>query len=149
MYYTSYESRRVALSVLGAETYAFVDAFDFEYRAKTDLGKLLDRRVSLPIFTDSKSGFDFITKCSQTQERRLMIGVQAVGDAYAVQDIGKSVSFVVRTILLMVSQKSASIVLYATFYRLKSVILAWNNELFVASMELHQPNIRLLHLFAT
>ena len=70
-----YKSRRVARSVLSAERYAFVDASDFACCAKTDLEKLLDRRVSLSIFTDSKSLFYIIMKCSQTQERRLMIGL--------------------------------------------------------------------------
>ena len=35
---------------------------------------------------DSKSLFDVITKCSKTQERRLMINLQAFRDAYAVYD---------------------------------------------------------------
>ena len=87
LHYASYKSRRVARSVLGAEMYAFAHAFDFAYCPKTNLEKLLDRRVSLSIFTDSKSLFDVITKCSQTQERRLRIDLQAVCDAYAVRDI--------------------------------------------------------------
>ncbi len=88
-YYVSYKSRRVARSVLGAETYAFVDAFDFAYCAEADLAGLLDRRVSLFIFTDSKSLFDVITKCSHTKERRFMIDLQAVRDAYVLHDISK------------------------------------------------------------
>ena len=87
LHYASYKSRRVVRSVLGAETYAFADAFDFAYCAKIDLETLLDSFVSLSIFTDSKSLFDVITKCSHTQERRLMINLQAVRDAYAVHDI--------------------------------------------------------------
>ncbi len=73
LHYASYMSRRVTRSVPGAETYAFADPFDFAYCAKTDLEELLDHRVSLSIFTDSNSLFDVIKKCSQTQERRLMI----------------------------------------------------------------------------
>ena len=73
--------------MLGAETYAFADAFDLAYCAKTDLEKLLDRRVSLSVFTDSKSLFDVIAKSSHTQEIRLMIDQQAVSDAYAVHDV--------------------------------------------------------------
>ncbi len=73
LHYASYKSRRVARSVLGAETYAFADAYDFAYCAKRDLEDILDRTVPLEIYTDSKSLFDVITKCSQTQKRRLMI----------------------------------------------------------------------------
>ena len=68
--------------------YAFADAFEFDYCAKTDLEKLLDRRVSLFIFTDSKSLFDAISKCLHTQEGRLMIDLQTDRDAYAVYEIG-------------------------------------------------------------
>ena len=82
LHYAGYKSRRVARSVLGAETYAFADAFDFVYCAKTDLEELLDHRVSLSIFTDSVNLFDVITKCFQTQKRRLMIDLQAVREAY-------------------------------------------------------------------
>ncbi len=54
---------------------------------KKDLEKLLERRVSLTIFTDSKKLFDVITKCSQTQEGRLRADLQSSRDAYAVHDI--------------------------------------------------------------
>ncbi len=37
--------------------------------------------------TDSKSLFDVITKCSKKQERRLMIDLQAVRDAYKAHEI--------------------------------------------------------------
>ena len=77
----------MARSVLGAEAYAFADAFDFADCAKRDREKLLDRRVSLSIFTDSKSLFVAITKCSQTQQRLLMIDIQAALDAYPVHEI--------------------------------------------------------------
>ena len=36
LHYVSHKSRRVTRSVLGAETYAFADAFDFAYCAKKD-----------------------------------------------------------------------------------------------------------------
>ena len=55
LHYIRSKSLRVARSVLGAETYAFAEAFDFAYCAKIDLEKLLDRRISLCIFTDPKA----------------------------------------------------------------------------------------------
>ena len=39
------------------------------------------------MFADSKILFDVITKCFQTQEKRLMIDLQAVRDAYLCQEI--------------------------------------------------------------
>ncbi len=87
LHYASYKSRRVARSVLGAETYAFADAYDFAYCAKRDLENILGRRVPLEMYTDSKGLFDVITKWSQRQERRLMIDLQAVRDAYNSHEI--------------------------------------------------------------
>ena len=87
LHYSSYKRRRVARSVLGAEIYAFADACDFAYCAKRDLESILDRTVPLEIYTNSRSLFDLLNKCSQTQERRLMIDLQGVWDAYKSQDI--------------------------------------------------------------
>ncbi len=61
LHYASYKSRRVARSVLSAETYAFSDAYDFAHCAKRDLECILDRTVPLEIHTDSKTLFDVIT----------------------------------------------------------------------------------------
>lgn len=76
--YASYKSHLLARSVLGAETYAFADAYNFRYYAKHDLQNFLRRRVSLSMFTDSKSLFDVITKCPQTQDYLLMIDLKAL-----------------------------------------------------------------------
>ncbi len=89
LHYASYKSRRVARSVLGAEMYAFADAFDFPYCAKAYLEKLWHLRVSLSISTGSKGFLDVIKKCSETQQQRLIIDLQAVRDAYAVHGISK------------------------------------------------------------
>ena len=80
-------TRRVTRSFLGAETYAFGDAYDFAYCAKKDLEALLERNVYLKMITDSKSLFDVITQCSQTLEKRLMIDLQSVRDAYQCHEI--------------------------------------------------------------
>ncbi len=82
LHYASCKSRKVARFVLGAETYAFANAYDFSYCPKNDLEAILERNVHLTMFIDSKSLFDVITKCSQTQERHLMIYLRAVRDAY-------------------------------------------------------------------
>ncbi len=74
----SYKSSREARSVLVAETYVFADTFYFSNCAKRDLAKLLDRRVSLSMSTDSKDLFDVVTKCSHTQKRHLMIDLQTI-----------------------------------------------------------------------
>ncbi len=57
-------------------------------------------------------------------------------------------SFVVGRILPMVYRKSASVMTCTTCCWLESVILSYSKGLFVDKLELHQPAIRLLHLFA-
>lgn len=93
LHFVSHKSKRVARSVLGAETYAFADAFDFSYCAKNDLEQILNKKVPLHIITDSKSLFDVITQCSNTSERRLMIDLEAVREAYESHSIS-NVGFV-------------------------------------------------------
>lgn len=89
--FSSHKSRRIVRSVLGGEVYAFADAFDSAYTLKMDLENILERKISLQMFTDSKSLFDIITKCSGTTEKRLLIDIKAVREAYErfeVSDVG-------------------------------------------------------------
>ena len=62
--------------------YAFSDGFDAAYMIRHDLQVLFHRNIPLKMFTDSKQLFDVITKSSSTTERRLMIDVAAVREAY-------------------------------------------------------------------
>ena len=73
--YTSYKSRRIVRSVLGGETYAFVDAFDTGFILRHDISRILNRDIPLRIFTDSLSLFNVIVKSTTTTERRLMIDI--------------------------------------------------------------------------
>lgn len=80
--YSSHKSRRVVRSVLGGETYAFADGLDYGLSLKHDLEQMLGRKLGLRMFTDSKSLFDVISKNSTTTEKRLMVDVQAMREAY-------------------------------------------------------------------
>ncbi len=90
------------------------------------------------IFTDSKILFDYITKCSQTQERRLMIDLQAVCDAYAVHDIS-NVSFV----------RGPNDPAFHYLLQTGKCDFIENSGFFVPGMQPHKSAIYLLHLFAT
>lgn len=87
LHYASYKARRVTRSVLGAETYAFADAFDFAYTLATDLREMTGLPLPLTMCTDSRSLFDLITKDSTSTERRLMIDISAVRSAYEKAEI--------------------------------------------------------------
>ena len=74
LHYASYKSRRVTRSVLGAEVYAFADAFDLSYVKRHDLEAMLGQRIPLQMLTDSRSLFDVI--------QRLMIDIKDVRESY-------------------------------------------------------------------
>lgn len=85
--FSSHKSRRIVRSVLGGKVYAFADSFDASYTIKRDLEAMLNRPVRLKMFTDSKSLFDIITNCSGTTEKRLLIDIKAVREAYEIFDV--------------------------------------------------------------
>ena len=91
LHFSSHKSRRIVRSVLGGEVYAFADAFDYAYTMRHDLQSLLGQDIPIQMFTDSKSLFDVITKCSHTTEKRLMIDISTVRKAYEnfeISDVG-------------------------------------------------------------
>jgi hypothetical protein len=61
---------------------AFADGFDAAYSLKHDLQTVQKRSVDILMYTDSLSLFDVITKSSTTAEKRLMIDVVVVREAY-------------------------------------------------------------------
>lgn len=91
LHYSSHKSRRVVRSVMGGEVYAFADGFDFGITIRHDLQRIIGKKLSLSIFTDSKCLFDVITKHTTTTEKRLMIDIKAVREAYErmeISDVG-------------------------------------------------------------
>ena len=61
--------------------------FDMAFTIRQDLSKMMNRNIKLTMLTDSKSLFDVITKCSQTTEKRLMIDISVVREAYEENEI--------------------------------------------------------------
>ena len=89
--YRSYKCRRKTRSALASECHAFADAFDYSYLLKYDIEQLLQQRIPIQMFTDSKSLFDVIVRASMSSERRLMIDISATREAYErneIADIG-------------------------------------------------------------
>ena len=73
--YSSKKSKRVVRSIMGGEVYAFADGFDRSFVIRKDLEKMLNIKIPLHCYTDSKQLFDSITKGQQTTEKRLMIDI--------------------------------------------------------------------------
>ena len=75
--------------MLGAEIYAFADAFDAAHALRSDLKDMLSKEVPLQMYTDSKSLFDVLTKNSSTLEKRMMIYLAASREAYKSGEISE------------------------------------------------------------
>lgn len=89
LHYSSSKSKRVARSVLGSEMYAFADGFDYAFCVKKDLEKILARPIRLEMLTDSKCLFDVITRSSTFREKRLLIDIAVVKEAYNKHEISR------------------------------------------------------------
>jgi hypothetical protein len=88
MFWSSHKSRRVTRSVLGSETMALADAFDMAHALKHDMEMIIKQKVPIVILTDSLSLFDVITRASITAEKRLMIDLCVVKQAYERSEVG-------------------------------------------------------------
>lgn len=89
--FSSYKSKRIVRSVLGAETYSFADCFDSAYTLKDELYRVFRKTVTIAMLTDSGCLFDVVVKSTRTSEKRLMIDIATARDAYEkfeIDDIG-------------------------------------------------------------
>jgi hypothetical protein len=64
-----------------------VHGFDLAFCVKATLDLVLNTDVPLVICTDSKSLYDCLVKLGTTQEKRLMIDVMCIREAYKRQEI--------------------------------------------------------------
>ena len=87
LHYSSYMAKRVTRSVLGAEVSAFADGFDYGYALKIDIERITGKLLLLTLLTDSKSLFDVLVTSSTTTEKRLMIDIAAIREAYQSTEI--------------------------------------------------------------
>ena len=66
-----------------------VHGFDIAYLIKTTLDLILNKDVLLVICTDSKSFYDCLVKLGTTQEKRLIIDVICMREAYKRREIAQ------------------------------------------------------------
>jgi hypothetical protein len=64
-----------------------VHGFDLAFYVKATLDLVLNTDVPLVIYIDSKSLYDCLVKLGTTQEKRLMIDVMCIREAYERREI--------------------------------------------------------------
>jgi hypothetical protein len=83
----SAKSTRVIHSTMAAETLAVSAAFDLAFGLKKQISEILGVSVELVLFTDNKGVFDTITKRTAVTEKRVMIELAVLREAYEKKEI--------------------------------------------------------------
>jgi hypothetical protein len=89
LHWSSIKCKRVTRSVLASELYAMVHGFDMGASIKATIEKILEINLPLVLCTDSRSLYDCLVKLGTTQEKRLMIDVMCLRQAYERQEIAE------------------------------------------------------------
>ena len=91
IHWASIKCRRMTRSVLAAELYAMSLGFDNAIVIKSTVQQILRRSVNLVTYTDSKSLYDCLVKLGSTHEKRLMIDIMFLRQAYERREISEIV----------------------------------------------------------
>lgn len=89
--FKSYKEKRVTRSAMSGEVIAFGDMSDYAITLAIELSTILSKHVPLLLLTDSKCLFDVVAKNSRTSEKRTMLDIAAVREAFrekTISDIG-------------------------------------------------------------
>jgi hypothetical protein len=89
LHWSSIKCKRVTRSVLASELYAMVHGFDIGASIKFTIERALKISLPLVLCTDSKSLYDCLVKLGTTQEKRLMIDVMCLRQAYERREIAE------------------------------------------------------------
>ena len=88
LYQSSIKCKRVIRSVLASELYALAHGFDIGAIIKLTIQKILQlEQLPLVLCTDSKSLYDCLVKLGITQEKRLIIDLIYLRQAYKWREI--------------------------------------------------------------
>jgi hypothetical protein len=82
VHWSSVKCKRVTRSVLASELYGAAHGFDISVAIKTTLDNVLQSSIPLVLCTDSKSLYDCLVLLGTTLEKRLMIDVMGLRQAY-------------------------------------------------------------------
>ncbi|RFU25514.1 hypothetical protein B7463_g10820, partial [Scytalidium lignicola] len=89
LHWSSIKCKRVTRSVLASELYGMAHGFDMGASIKSTIDKALKISLPLALCTDSKSLYDCLVKLGTTQEKRLMIDVMCLRQAYERREIAE------------------------------------------------------------
>jgi hypothetical protein len=88
LHWSSIKCKRVTRSVLASELYALAHGFDIGAAIKSTIQKILQlEQLPLVLCTDSKSLYDCLVKLGTTQEKRLMVDLMCLRQAYERREI--------------------------------------------------------------
>ncbi len=87
LHWSSIKCKRVTRSVLASELYSMAHGFDIGASVKSTIEKALTIDLPLILCTDSKSLYDCLVKLGTTREKRLMIDVMCLRQAYERREI--------------------------------------------------------------
>jgi len=82
VHWSSVKCKRVTRSVLASELYGMAHGFDIGVAIKATVDRILQIDLPLILVTDSKSLYDCLVRLGTTQEKRLMIDVMCLRQAY-------------------------------------------------------------------
>jgi hypothetical protein len=89
IHWSSTKCRRVTRSVLASELYGMAHGFDMGAAVKSTVDRALEIDLPLVVCTDSKSLYECLVKLGTTQEKRLMIDVMCLRQAYERREIAE------------------------------------------------------------
>jgi hypothetical protein len=89
LHWSSTKCKRVTRSVLASELYGMAHGFDMGVSVKSTIDKALQINLPLVVCTDSKSVYECLVKLGTTQEKRLMIDVMCLRQAYERREIAE------------------------------------------------------------
>lgn len=82
IHWSSTKCKRVTRSVLASELYGMAHGFDIAAAVKSTVDGILQVSLPLVLATDSKSLYDCLVRLGTTQEKRLMVDVMCLRQAY-------------------------------------------------------------------
>ena len=89
IHWSSAKCKRVTRSILASELYGIAHGFDIVAAIKSMVDKALQINLPLILCTDSKSLYDCLVKLGTTAEKRLMINIMCLCQAYKHREIAE------------------------------------------------------------